>query len=963
MATREEVKNALKKAQDAGDTVAVNKLQALLDQPSAQQTQPEPTPVAERMMQEAQAERGQMDALNPAALLYRGVVDPALEMTGGAANVGVDVLQFVSDTFGSGELSRELQARVDSRGGPGDLINNFRQEMEDALKIEDPKTRAEIANETLVEYGDGLTKFGVFSLLGQRIPGFKLIAKPFLREVRKRPGLFAGSELASAATATELEYRGFGETAQAIGGGFTAVGSPTFYNKMRRTVFRPEAGQYVKEYGKKNYQKASEILQSIANKDPEEIARRMDNVPGSEAPLEITTGDEGFTFFEVALAKLSNGVQLNLRNQRYLNRLADVFGERANVKTAADLVRHEEKRLRLAIEAASDLNITTSLKRLNELGNEATPEMISVAIRDAVNETFLQVKRLEDEAWAAVDLSGSAFKYPNARKAFEQLKELTGAAKIKNIPNEAQEFLNAEGKLDTVNDLYSLYSELGETAAKARRFGDSQNFDKARMADQLRDAIWEDLQKISGSGVQLARAKKISALSKNQFNGDLTQRILGRTRQGESVIDPRFILDESIGKGGQKGLVGFEQLRKATGLTRPGPITPEEKVIVEGAEDYLRNLFVQSVKATDGSIDPRKAEAFLETHRLVLNDPLLHPVRAQLESAKNVSDALRTNFLNKKDQYASLFSTKGEKALGLFLNGNVTNRMQRIFSSGDPVGNIKQIKELIRRTPISYYKKNGISKADVEQGFKDSVYDYIANLSRNPSDNGLSKLSQIFGNKEVNAAFNEILSPQEMARIRTYVDEVNKYNIYNSRNASNLTDLAQKPKILDQVAGTMIGGAAAGTVAGPGQLAAAAFGKRTTVELLTNLRSAQMDRILVDAFQDPKLFKSLLANPSSKAMGTIPAKRTYLGKYLLTNFFSNVSEKGLPLVGEGGDEAEMQAAREQERPISDAARMALRFINPFSEERQEVREVMGGKKVPGSGLVEEFLPRGINRGY
>jgi len=899
--------------------------------------QPKPTSVDEQMsasdkrsqIRKANLEYQQVDPLNPLAVMYRGVVDPVLEMTAGAANlIGVDLLQYLSDTLGTGELSDYLQREVDARGGPGDLVNNFRQEMEDALKIENPKTRAEIANETLVEYGDGLTKFGVFSLLAQKVPILKLIAKPFLREVRKRPGLVAGSELAGAAVETEAEYRGVGGTGQAVGGMVTSIASPTFYNKMRRTVFRPEAGQYVKEYGKKNYQKASEILQSIANKDPEEIARRMDNVAGSEAPLELTTGDEGFTFFEVALAKLSNDVQLGLRDQNYLRRLADIFGERANVKTAADLVRHEEKRLRLAIEAASHLNITTSLKRLNELGNEATPEMISVAIRDAVNETFLQVKRLEDEAWAAVDLSGSAFKYPNARKAFEQLKELTGAAKIKNIPNEAQEFLNAEGKLDTVNDLYSLYSELGETAAKARRFGDNQNFDKARMADQLRAAIWEDLQKISGSGVQLARAKKISALSKNQFSGDLTQRILGRTRQGESVIDPRFILDQSIGRGGQKGLVGFEQLRRATGLTGPGPITAEEKVIVEGAEDYLRNLFVQSVQATDGSIDPIKAKMFLEKHRLVLSDPLLHPVRAQLESAKEVSDALRTNFLNKKDQYASLFSTKGEKALGLFLNGDVTNRMQRIFSSGDPVGNIKQIKELIRRTPISYYKRNGISKADVQQGFKDSVYDYIVNLSRNPGDNGLSKLSQIFGNKEINAAFSEILSPQEMARIRTFVNEVNKFNIYNSRTVSNVTDLTQKPKILDQVAGTMFGGAAASTVAGPGQLAAAAFGKRTTVELLTNLRSAQMNKILVDAFNDPKLFKSLLANPNTQAMGQIAAKRTYLGKYLLTNFFSEVSEKGIPLIGEGGDLAEMQAAREQERPMSKMAKSILSLINP-----------------------------------
>tara|TARA_R100001086_G_scaffold150053_1_gene79759 strand:- start:1112 stop:3946 length:2835 start_codon:yes stop_codon:yes gene_type:complete len=928
-------------------------------------TQPQSTSVAERMMQEAQAERRQIDPLNPAALLYRGVVDPALEMTGGAANVGVDVLQFLSDTFGSGELSRELQDRVDSRGGPGDLINNFRQEMEDALKIEDPKTRAEIANETLVEYGDGLTKFGVFTLLGQRIPGFKLIAKPFLREVRKRPGLVAGSELAGAVTETELEYRGYGETAQAIGGGFTAVGSPTFYNKIKRTLVLPEAGQYVKQYGKKNYQRATEILQSIASEDPEKTARTMMNIPGSEAPLEIITGDEGFTFFEVALAAAAQrDVQLTLRNQGYLRRLADVFGERANVKTAADLVRHEEKRLRLAIEATSDLNITKSMQRLARLGNDVTSEMISLSQRDAVNETFLQVKRLEDEAWAAVDLSGSAFKYPNARKALEELKNTIAKPKLKHIPNEAQEFLNNNGELETVNDLYGLYSELGETAAKARRFGENQNFQKARIAEELRDAIWEDLQKISGSNVQLARAKKISALAKEQFGGDLTRKILGKTRQGESVIDPRFILDQSIGRGGQKGLVGFEQLRKATGLTRPGPITPQEKIIVEGTEDFLRNLFVQSVKSTkDESIDPRKAQAFLEKHRLVLSDPLLHPLRAQLESAKDLGDALRTNFKKAQDQYASRFATKGEKALGLFLNGKVLNRMQSIFSSGDPVGNINQIKELIRRTPISYYKERGIKKNEVVQGFKDSVFDYITQLGKTPNAEGLSELSLVFGNKEINAAFREILSTQDMARVRTYVDEVNKYNIYKSRTVGTGVDIGETPKILDQVIGTMFGGAVATAVAGPGQLAAAAFGKRTTIQILVDLRTAQMQKLLVDAFQDPKLFKSLLANPNSKAMGTIPAKRTYLGKYLLTNFFSDVSEKGLPLVGEGGDEAEMQASRKQDRPISDAARMTLRLINPFSEERQEVREAMGGKRVPGSALVEEFLPRGINRGY
>ena len=123
-------------------------------------------------------------------------------------------------------------------------------------------------------------------------------------------------------------------------------------------------------------------------------------------------------------------------------------------------------------------------------------------------------------------------------------------------------------------------------------------------------------------------------------------------------------------------------------------------------------------------------------------------------------------------------------------------------------------------------------------------------------------------------------------------------------------------------------------------------------ELLTNLRTSQMDRILVDAFQDPKLFKSLLANPNTQAMGQVAAKRTYLGKYLLTNFFSDVSEKGIPLVGEGGDEAEMQAAREQERPMSKMAETILSLIKA-----SQVSPMQGAVRNSQTDFSKPALPR------
>ncbi|MHA2085861.1 MAG: hypothetical protein ACXABD_19130 [Candidatus Thorarchaeota archaeon] len=499
----------------------------------------------------------------PNEVVYEGFVDPIIAGSGMMGDVAINTIIGIAALLNNDRFVFEMNARKDG-GMPSDIANQIRADIKNTLNIEDPVERAEIAKQRSAEYLKMFTYYRMAQPILKLIPGLRTIDKMITSEIAKNPILFTIGEAAGIGAETEIAYRGGDALTQGIGGALTSIFTPGLFNLGRRVVQRVTGGELLKQYGQSNFNKASDLLQGFATKSLDEIAETIRQYESGNIPLEIITGDEGFTSLEVALVNEIQTLQLNKRDKEYLLKLSENFTNRKNVKNASDFLRAEKERHKLSIESLIALNEKKGLKQLSELSPNASAEEIQESVFQSLNKSLEQAQGLENEVWLAANLNKSAFKYPNSRKAFQELKKQLGDVKAEDMPPKAIQFLSEPGKIKTVGDLYGLYSALGEFAVRARA---DKRFNTARVATALRKSIFEDLDKIPGSGPELQRAKDVSRMVNERFNRGSVGRILSYSREGAEAIDPSLILQKTYKKG-QEGKLSFEQLTKAVRIAR-----------------------------------------------------------------------------------------------------------------------------------------------------------------------------------------------------------------------------------------------------------------------------------------------------------------------------------------------------------------------------------------------------------
>jgi hypothetical protein len=900
--------------------------------------------IAQAKRKRAEAESQQLEQLEqtmrttsaygPVEIGFEGYADPLMQITGLGATVFEEGLIMLNDALGNDRYVAELNARKDALGMPSQIIDRFRSEIRDTLAIPDPTVRADVAKKKTAEYNKALTYYGIAQPLLNIIPGLRIANRLVVDEIKRKPALFAAGEVTGIISETEAAMRGAGPMTQALVGGISSAFSPFTYNTVVQGIQKVSDPKLIKQYGQANFTKASEFLQNMATKSPEEISENIARQQIEGAPLEVLTGDEGFTFLEQALSKEVQSLQLGKRDREYQAKLSKIFGDRKNVKSTADFLRAEQARHQLSLDALTELNTKKALSELEAVRPDATAEEISQEVFNSLNKSFEQGRQLEDEMWAAVELSKSAFKYNNARKAYDNLIQQLGDVRAEDMPDIAKKFLSESGKLKTVNDLYGLYSKLGELSVSSRA---AKEFNTARIATQLREAIFEDLSKIEGTGAAISRAKDVSRIVNQKFNKGVVGRILSYSREGGEAIDPTLTLQKTV-KAGQEGKLSVDQLAQAIkriGADDMTPKTQEDLAVLHNLQDYLRTKFVQkSVKTGTEEIDPTKAQAFIDQNKQILDIPEFAPLKAQLESAKDATDALRSEVKDLKDLYAHRYGTKGEKAFSRFINSGSSNRMRSILAGGNPVGDMRDLLNLVNRSPINSFKQAGVNKKDVVQGVKDSIYDYIVSIGTKSSDFELSTVDNLVKNPEIREALELALSPKEMKNIELFTQQVKKFNDYKST-AIKTQEIGKQNFLINALAlasGVLVGKA----VPGPASLAAVSAGKRTATDVLLKLQKGEVVDILSDAMQDPKLFDALLMNPVTYNRKGLVRKRTYLNKYL--------ASRGITAGLEKVDEGRMQEAREANQ---NASSKVLEFLNPFSETRVST--------TPGLGRIQDLM--------
>ena len=872
----------------------------------------------------------------PTEVVYEGVADPIIMGSAMMGDVAVNTIIGIADFLGNDRFVAEMNARKDTGNMPTDIANQIRADIKNTLNIEDPVERGEIAKQKSAEYLKMLTYYNMARPFMQLIPGLRTVDKMVVGEIAKRPILFTAGEAAGIGAETEVAYRGGDPLAQGFTGAATSVLTPGLFNLSRRVVQKLTGGELLKQYGQSNFNKASDLLQGFATKSPDEIAETIRQYESGNIPLEIITGDEGFTSLERALVDEIPSLQLNKRDKEYLLKLSENFTNRKNVKNAADFLRAEKARHKLSIESLIALNEKKGLQQLSKLSPNASAEEIQESVFQSLNKSLEQAQGLENEVWLAANLEKSAFQYPNARKAFQELKKQLGDVKADDMPPKAIEFLSEPGKIKTVGDLYGLYSTLGEFAVIARS---NKQFNTARVATALRKSIFEDLDKIPGTGPELQRAKDVSRMVNERFNKGSVGRILSYSREGAEAIDPSLILKKTFKKG-QEGKLSFEQLTKAVsrlGSDEMAPQTLEEFQLQAGLHDYIRTRFVDSSTGKGGVIDPNKAQIFLENNKQLLDVPEYAPLKVQLESAKDTADVFRAEVKNLEDLYSHRFGTKGEKSFGKFIGASSSNRMKSILGGGNPAGEMKELLDLINKSPINTFKQAGVNKQEVLQGVKDSVYEYISSFGTKSGDFELLTVESVLKNPEVKQAIDLVLDPSEIKNVDKFVKELKKFNEYKLTEAKvTAANTLAKQSFFTQLAAIGTGIITGKLASGPGALMAVSSGKKTATEVLMNLQKGEVISILNDAMKDPKLLEALMMNNNTYTRKGFARKRNFLNKYLIS--------RGIGGFVEGKNEEKLQKAMESQ---DEAKSAVLQFLNPFSEQRMST--------TPGLGRIQDLM--------
>ena len=524
-----------------------------------------------------------------------------------------------------------------------------------------------------------------------------------------------------------------------------------------------------------------------------------------------------------------------------------------------DLLAEITRKRIAAIELGMDKKIMVAVDNANTKLTKLAPAQRTVnesnIVRSELEKAMYDARKAVGDKWKNVP-KGLAVGVENTRSVYGEIVSDLGYSQRVDIPTALKTDPIITGKklkTTTLKQMQGLRSKLLETARIARKDG---QWNKARIAGEVADAILADLDAVSGTGVEsLKVALAATKQFKTRFESGIVGKVLGYSKAGAPAIPSELTLDISIGRAGTRGSVDFEKI----------VVTPEA---MEAAKKYLTRSYTDyATDAKTGMIDPIKSERWIKNNESVLDK--VPGLGNQLKDAgqaqkiaiktKNIMEARKRALRDPKISTAARFLNTQDLGLGI----------DAVFKSKNPS---VMTKELIRQA-----QKDG--SGDALAGLKSGFVDYIIEKSSiGPyNDVGEQTLSgkTIMGFLNKNKSIvNEVFSPPEMARIKKVANELGKTETFKVLQAKKpdveMKDFASTAlKLFSRVGGAQIGRWVArmtggGTVQTPG-----IFSDRFKMfaNFLSKDRAFQMIHDAITS-KDPKLLEALLL-PLEKPGGGI----------------------------------------------------------------------------------------------
>jgi hypothetical protein len=613
------------------------------------------------------------------------------------------------------------------------------------------------------------------------------------------------------------------------------------------------------EYGAR--QVASGRLRELSGGEERarELAQAIDpNDPLGRTPAQ-QTGDPNMIGLERAAANENPNVRTRLEERAAASRQTaegEIAGMGGRVADAKTFFEGRLKSVKQSMQARvdqlmqmADETVAGAGPRASETGNSTT------AVERIKGELATNLER-ERELWRAVPIDARV-ETRNTANTVETIIKETPWAQRNDIPADLKAAFGENGVLGpatSVGELHGLYSEMRRISRSAMS-GTNQNKNLARIANEVAEAILNDLGAIGGetpAGRAINEARVFSQGLHDTFDKGAVGRILQRTIDGDEAIAPEAALARTVGRGGAQGMADAERIEKAA---------PEA---AEQITDYLRGRFMDSVFAADGSFTPKAAETFFRNNRELLSRyPRVTAELRRALSSRTAADA----FAARAD--ARMRLAEANSAPAEFIGGQDQKAVLSIIGADNP--------ELAARSVIATARKDGTGKALA--GVKGAFTDYL--IGKAGTEGGISgaKLVGLLSDKNMRVALRQVFDGGEMARLERIAGDLAKVDAKGA-DVGNFMDTPANRLVeyVVRIVAAQQGGQMGGGTMG-GSLQTANILQERARAMLKNLTNDKARQLLMDAVEDPALFKALLTE--DPAMKLTKLQRNLLAPYLV----------------------------------------------------------------------------------
>jgi hypothetical protein len=459
---------------------------------------------------------------------------------------------------------------------------------------------------------------------------------------------------------------------------------------------------------------------------------------------------------------------------------------------------------------------------------------------------------MEGELFGLVDQTAIA-PTANASNALRDAMAEMGQTGMRNIPSYARQFFDPQsvdylGSTTTVRELRNAQSSLREMARNARQgSGRSVNLNLARIADNLANAITDDLSMTDGANSELIQNAVAFSREKNQaFRQGSVGRILRTATDGGDVVPPALTLVDSIGLSGPRGAQAFDDIMEAAAFSANNAGFEGTGGLYDAMDSFVKHDFLSKV-VRNGEVSDSAVNTFLRNNEGILNR--FPQIRQDINNV--VSSANRLEAANEMRKAFKYFDDPNVSKAALFIKKGPEDAFKSVMESRSPRAEMRTLIDLVSQD------QTGAALDGLKAGF----FEYLMGQADQGGFISGAKLSDITGSVKGRGAIEALFTEAERNRLYTVVRTAERLDAARSARPSR-----------EGIMGDELSGAVQTTLG----ILGAAFGRQTSsnlgggtvqipgimAERFRSLGRAGLlnpaKRLVIDALGDEKLFREVL---------------------------------------------------------------------------------------------------------